>query len=440
MNATAFFGGQAEPVRASAPGRLDVMGGVADYSGSLVLQMPIRQRTHAAVAGRDDGILRVRSGTLDEEVTVTPHQRGALLDVDAASRRKNLGWAAYVVGAVMEFHQVISLEQARPFSGIDIWVESEVPPGRGVSASAALEMAVLRALETLWSVEIRPLDLAVIGQRAEHHWAAAPCGLMDQIASHCGVAEHLLPILCRDQEHLPAQLSKPVPVPPGWHFVGIDSGVTHQVSGDAYGRARTAAFMGLEILSRTGTGHLQPPRRVNENSDADDQKNAFQTRSDHLHESTYRYLTAIYANQFEPDALPALLGGEEFMTRYGRIRDSATKVCPRSSYPVRAAASHPIFEHQRIQRFLELLQAGQPGEAGPLMYESHQSYTSIGLGHAATDELVNTLRAHGTIEGIHGARITGGGCGGTVCVLASEQGLETVRRIAGERQMFLTSS
>jgi len=477
MNATAFFGGQAKPVRASAPGRLDVMGGVADYSGSLVLQMPIRQRTHAAVAGRDDGILRVRSRTLDEEVTVTPQQRDALLDVDAASRRKNLGWAAYVVGAVMEFHQAISREQARPFSGIDIWVESEVPPGRGVSASAALEMAVLRALETLWSVEIRPLDLAVIGQRAEHHWAAAPCGLMDQIASHCGVAEHLLPILCRAGHDDPAQLSPPVPVPEGWHFVGIDSGVTHQVSGDAYGRARIAAFMGLEILSRTGTGHLQPPRkvnensddddpknafrtrsdhlhdstrtgtghfqpprRVNENSDGDDPKNAFRTRSDHLHDSTYRYLTDIYANQFEPDALPALLVGEEFMARYGRIRDSATKVCPRSSYPVRAAARHPIFEHQRIQRFLELLQAGQPEEAGPLMYESHQSYTGIGLGHAATDELVNTLRAHGTEQGIHGARITGGGCGGTVCVLASEQGLETVRRIAGERQVFLTSS
>lgn len=437
MKPTAFFSGaQNDPVRAAAPGRLDVMGGVADYSGSLVLQMPIREQTHAAVAGRDDGILRVRSENMEEQRSLVPEEQAVLLGLDAASRRKELGWAAYIVGAVMEFHQAIGL----PFTGYDVWVESEVPPGRGVSASAALEMAVLRALGALWSVEVRPLELAVIGQRAEHQWAAAPCGLMDQVASHCGVPQHLLPILCRRKENDPAQLSEPVLVPEGWHFVGIDSGVTHQVSGDAYVRARTAAFMGLEILSRTGTGHLQNPSRVNENNEFDESKNASQTRTDHLHESTYLYLTDIYANRFKPDSLPAVLEGEEFITQYGRTRDTATKVCPRSNYPVRAAASHPIFEHQRIQRFLELLRTGHPQEAGPLMYESHQSYSRIGLGHAATDELVNTLRAQGPEEGIYGARITGGGCGGTVCVLASEAGLETVRRIAGNRQIFHTNS
>lgn len=442
MNATAFFGERAsDPVRASAPGRLDVMGGVADYSGSLVLQMPIHQRTHAALARRDDGILRVRSETLDQEVTVSPDQRKTLLGADAATRRSELGWAAYVVGAVMEFHQAVEKDRTLPDPGYDIWLASEVPPGRGVSASAALEIAVLRALESLWSVQLPPLHLAVIGQRAEHRWAAAPCGLMDQIASHCGVAGQLLPILCRAGQDEPAQLSPPVPVPEGWHVVGIDSGVTHQVSGDAYARARTAAFMGLEMLSRTGTGHLQPLGRVNENIDGDDPKNAFQTRSDHLHECTYLYLTDIYANQFESDSLPALLGGEEFMARYGRIRDTATKVCPCSSYPVRAATSHPIFEHQRIQHFLALLKAGQPEQAGQLMYESHQSYIAIGLGHPATDELVDSLRSLGPDHGIHGARITGGGCGGTVCVLAkAEQGLKSIQRVAGTRQLFLTKS
>jgi len=408
MNATAFFNGAAnEPVRASAPGRLDVMGGVADYSGSLVLQMPIRERTHAAVARRDDGILRVRSGTLDKEVTVDPEKRETLLGSDAASRRRDLDWAAYVIGAVMEFHQAIDREGTRSFEGLDIWVESEVPPGRGVSASAALEMAVLRALEKLWSVQVRPLDLAGIGQRAEHRWAAAPCGLMDQIASHCGVANHLLPILCRPKGNDPAQLSPPVPIPEGWHFVGIDSGVTHQVSGDAYGTARTAAFMGLAILSQK----------------AED------------------WLTDISADHFEPESLPVTLRGEAFIEQFGSgFRDSVTKVYPTSNYPVRAAASHPIFEHQRIQRFLELLQTGEPEQAGALMYQSHQSYTDIGLGHPATDELVSTLRSHGPKQGIHGARVTGGGCGGTVCVLASEPGLETVRKIAGNRQLFLTNS
>jgi len=469
MNAAFFTAEPEEITRASAPGRLDVMGGVADYSGALVLQMPIAEQTHAALARRADGTIRVRSempgASNEREATVElgSDEREQLLASDAHTRRTRLGWAAYVVGAVVEFHHALATREDLPLTGYDILITSEVPPGRGVSASAALEMAVLRALQSHWAIEVPPLELAVIGQRAEHRWAAAPCGLMDQIASHCGVPGHVLPIVCRADEQRPtnpAQLLPTVAIPDCWHFIGIDSGVTHHVSGDAYGIARTAAFMGLEILRKTGagllktlrktgTGHLELPPEVNDFSAGEMDKNASQTGTGHLGRKEdetrktkiIRYLSEVCAKNFDPEALPESLCGATFLEEHGGTSDTVTKVRPGSNYPVRAAASHPVFEEDRIQRFLQLLQTNRMAEAGPLMFESHRSYSEIGLGHPETDKLVRDLQTAGPSKGIHGARVTGGGCGGTVCVLAEgSHGLETAIALAGLRTVFRVKS
>src|SRR5262249_40060113 len=121
-------------------------------------------------------------------------------------------------------------------------------------------------------------------------------------------------------------------------------------------------------------------------------------------------------------ALPDELRGSEFLARFGATTDPLTRVDPERSFPVRAATAHPIHEHERVQRFADLLRSeltpAALSELGRLMFESHASYSACGLGSPGTDRLVDLVRELGPDHGLYGAKITGGGSGGTVAVLA----------------------
>jgi len=124
------------------------------------------------------------------------------------------------------------------------------------------------------------------------------------------------------------------------------------------------------------------------------------------------------------DAVPERLDGAAFLDRYQGTTDVVTAVDPARSYAVRAATEHPIYEHARVMRFRDILAGGAASadaraELGELMFASHASYSACGLGSDGTDRLVELARAAGPAAGIHGAKITGGGSGGTVVVLAT---------------------
>jgi galactokinase len=108
----------------------------------------------------------------------------------------------------------------------------------------------------------------------------------------------------------------------------------------------------------------------------------------------------------------------------GRVNDSVTRVDPARTYAVRCPTAHPIYEHFRVRAFAELLSARvtEPSLSllGEWMYQSHASYSACGLGSDATDLLVDLVRAAGPAKGSYGAKITGGGSGGTVAVLGRQ--------------------
>jgi L-arabinokinase len=129
------------------------------------------------------------------------------------------------------------------------------------------------------------------------------------------------------------------------------------------------------------------------------------------------------------------MSGAEFLTRYDGTTDTATRVHAERRYPVRQATEHPVREHARVLRFAELLGAlaTEPRaavELGRLMYESHQSYGACGLGSDGTDRLVELVAAAGPERGLFGAKITGGGSGGTVAVLATSEAEPLVHDVA----------
>jgi galactokinase len=104
-----------------------------------------------------------------------------------------------------------------------------------------------------------------------------------------------------------------------------------------------------------------------------------------------------------------------------------TRIDPERTYAVRMPTEHPIHEHHRVNLFRSLLQQtatgqetdpGLPALLGELMYQSHASYSACGLGSDGTDRLVELVREQGVAAGLYGAKITGGGSGGTVAILA----------------------
>ena len=266
---TFLFKPGAPLVVARAPGRLDVMGGIADYSGSLVLQWPIREATLVAVqAVAEPGLkllsLATENGHEARTLELDSSTTRQLLegDYDAArrwfARDPALHWAAYVLGVL----HVLERERGLQFAtGLRILVESKVPEGKGVSSSAALEVATMQAVTGLANTTIDGNELARLCQMAENFVVGAPCGIMDQMTSALGQADALLSLLCQ-----PAQVQGFVPLPSSIRFWGIDSGIRHAVSGSDYTSVRTGAFMGyrliaeqagLKVTSRSGNGVLQ---------------------------------------------------------------------------------------------------------------------------------------------------------------------------------------
>lgn len=404
-----------------APGRLDVMGGIADYSGALVLQWPIREATRVALRRWSEPRLSLTSIGRDG----VERRANVPLDLVADPRRPYEAvrawfaadparhWAAYVAGV---FH-VLSREHAVRFpDGAAILIESDVPEGKGVSSSAAIEAATMEAVLAAWNVTIEPKVRAVRCQQVENLIVGAPCGVMDQMASICGEAGALMSLLCQ-----PAEFQGSVRLPDGLGVWGIDSGIRHAVTGADYGGVRVGAFMGYRILAALAGLSATPGEREGHVRVDDPNWHGYLAN---VGVETFR--------RFERD-IPDALDGRAFLARFRGTTDLVTTVDPLRRYAVRTPTAHPIFEHVRVSEWAHLLGDSDSPDAarlGALMYESHASYSACGLGSDGTDRLVALAREAGAVQGIYGAKITGGGSGGTVAVLADAGAGEAVRGLA----------
>lgn len=436
-----------------APGRLDVMGGIGDYSGSLVLQMPIGEACHVAVQlsqpgkqhlwkhakarkGSDSGpVVQIvslgaelcnRAPTFDMDIAEFLDADGKPITYEEGrsffARDPSQKWAAYVAGTIL----VLMREKGVQFQdGISILVSSAVPEGKGVSSSAAVEVATMSALIAAYGLNISPRETAILCQKVENHVVGAPCGVMDQMASACGEAYKLLAMVCQ-----PAEVKEHVNIPTHIRFWGIDSGIRHSVGGTDYGSVRVGTFMGRTIITSTAEklASLATQTNVLENggttADKDPSSNLLQDEGQEeylCNLSTYRYET-VYAK-----ALPEKLKGEDFINTHGSHKDGVTSINPSQFYPVKAPTAHAIYDHFRTKTFAVLLEGASSDEQlkmlGELMYQSHNSYSNCGLGSAGTDRLVQLVQhsqRSALLRGqnrLFGAKITGGGCGGTVCIM-----------------------
>jgi galactokinase len=405
---------------ARAPGRLDVMGGIADYSGALVLQWPIRESTRVALRRHADRVLNITSAGADRvrrvDVPLDLFDQGrasyenvrAWFDADPERH-----WAAYVAGV---FH-VLAREAALALDGgAAVLVESDVPEGKGVSSSAAIEAATMEAVLAAWSLTLDPRMRAIRCQQVENLVVGAPCGVMDQMASICGEEGRLMALLCQ-----PAEFRGTLALPQDLAVWGIDSGIRHAVTGADYGAVRIGAFMGYRVIAELAGLAVTPgdsPRHV-------------RIEDPRWHGYLANMTPDVFA-EFE-SRIPVTATGESFLARYHGTTDPVTDVDPAKTYAVRTPSAHPVHEHWRVEEWARLLaapDADSAGVLGELMYQSHASYSACGLGSDGTDLLVQLAREAGASEGIFGAKITGGGSGGTVAILARRGAGARVARIA----------
>jgi len=218
----------------AAPGRAEWLGNHTDYNDGLVLGIGLEVGatvTARPIAGQQ---LVLRAEDLGEEVAC---DLDTLRPVGAGS------WANYAIGVAAGF-----LARGAKATGVELSIRSTVPMGAGLSSSAALECATARALQQAWGTEFDDMELARIGQEAEHQFAGVRCGLLDQVTSLFAARDHAVFFDCRSLE------VERIPVPPEVRFVIVQSGVKHALSDGAYNDRRAECEEAAQIL---GVGKLR---------------------------------------------------------------------------------------------------------------------------------------------------------------------------------------
>ncbi|WP_203704474.1 galactokinase [Streptomyces sp. SID8016] len=256
-----------------------------------------------------------------------------------------------------------------PVTGADIALTSTVPTGAGLSSSAALETVTALALNDLFDLGLSAADLAVTGRRAENDFVGVPCGIMDQMASACCTEGHALHLDTRDLS------LRQVPfdlAAQGLTLLVVDTRVKHALGDGAYAERRAGCEEGARLLG-------------------------IPTLRDLPYEDLAAALTRL-----------ADAGADESVIRYVR---------------------HVVGDNHRVEQVIALLDAGDVRAAGTVLNEGHVSLRDDL--RVSCPELDLAVQAANT-AGALGARMTGGGFGGSAVVLVEEARAGTVAKAVEE--------
>jgi galactokinase len=317
--------------RASAPGRVNLIGEHTDYNGGFVLPTPIPQHTRVELSPRADRVVHARSDR-------APDAGQYLLEHE----QPRGDWLDYVQGVTW-----VLRDAGWKLTGFDATITSDVPPGAGLSSSAALEVALLRAIRGALGLDLDDAHLALLGQRAENEFVGARCGIMDQMAASLAEAGTALFLDTRSLAF------RRVPLPRAAELVVIHSGVSHAISGGDYNARRAECEAAAHLLDIT------------------------------------------------------------------QLRDLSLADLPRLAHlpePLGRRAHHVVTEDARVLDAVDALETNDMAGLGRLFGESHASMRDdfeVSVPHV--DLLVDIATADAAV---FGARMTGGGFGGSVVVLA----------------------
>jgi galactokinase len=325
-------------IRSAAPGRVNLIGEHTDYNGGFVLPAAIPQRTSIELCPRADASVDAWSANFNE-------RRGYRLGQEARCG----AWIDYVQGVT----SVLGSAGYR-VGGFDVRIESTVPVGSGLSSSAALEIALLRAVREAFQLPLEDVELARLGQRVENAFVGAPVGIMDQMACALADETHALFLDTRTLEY------ERIAIPEAAALIVIDSGVAHNHAAGDYRTRRAECERAAELLG-------------------------------------------------VPQLRDAEIGDLE---RIAALPE-----------PLNRRARHVVTEDARVLDTVAALRRGDLAAVGTLFSASHASMRDdFEVSVAEVDGLVSIADG---IPGIHGARLTGGGFGGSIVALADRESART---------------
>ena len=273
-------------------------------------------------------------------------------------------WSHYERGVALMLQR-----EGYALGGFEAVVEGEVPSGAGLSSSAAVEVATATALKALFGLDLDPVRLSLLSQRAENEFVGVACGIMDQFISALGRRDHALFLDCRSLETRHVPLADAGSGSPGHQIVVADTAVKRGLVDSEYNRRRAECEEAVQRLSAV--------------------------------------LPGVRALR---DVSP-----EDFARHEALLPDV-----------VRRRARHVITENARVLASVEALSAGDLPTFGRLMHESHVSLRDdYEVTVPQLDVLVEAALA---VPGVLGSRMTGAGFGGCTVSLVRDDALERFER------------
>ena len=321
-------------IQVISPGRINLIGEHTDYNQGYVLAAAVQNHLKLTLRENHTPVrCRIHSEAL---------QASWEADLDDLPENPG-GWGGYLTGVLRELQQ-----RSGPLCGFDAWIASDLPPGAGLSSSAALECGLAYGLDQLFRLGIPPVELVRLAHRAEVHYGGTECGIMDPFACVMGQKGHFIFLDCKtmDYRYIPAGLG-------AYKLVLINSGVQHSLAESAYNQRRAECRKGVDIL-----------------------RSRFE-EIDSLRDATPAHLESVRA------AMPPHI--------YNRCR-------------------YVVEENARVLKAVEALDQSDMPVLGRLLWETHQGLRDLyEVSCAELDFLVDTAM---DLPGVAGSRIMGGGFGG----------------------------
>ncbi|MFE7084767.1 galactokinase [Sphingobacterium spiritivorum] len=211
-----------------SPGRINIIGEHTDYNDGFVLPAAINKAVYVAVAPRQDNNICLYAADFREMFQVSS------ADLQPAEK----GWPNYILGVVDQIQK-----RGLHVGGFNLFIDGDVPAGAGLSSSAAVECATAFALNELFSLNLSRIDIARIGQLAEHTYVGVKCGIMDQFASVLSEKDQVFRLDCRSlaYEYFPLELGE-------YMILLLNTNVKHSLGDSQYNKRREKCELGVSWI------------------------------------------------------------------------------------------------------------------------------------------------------------------------------------------------
>jgi galactokinase len=219
---------QSGPLVVRSPGRVNLIGEHTDYNNGFVLPAAINKAIYLAVTRRSDDELHIVSLDLDRSY------RGHTTQIKPSS----LHWPDYILGVIQQLQAL-----GHTIGGFNCVFGGDIPLGAGMSSSAALECATAFALNQLFGLQLDPLTMVKLSQKAENVFVGVQCGIMDQFASMFGKKNHVIRLDCQSLDYTYVPFSTE-----GIRIVLLDTNVKHSLASTEYNTRRQQCEAGVQLI------------------------------------------------------------------------------------------------------------------------------------------------------------------------------------------------